>query len=92
MTTSAFTIFALVLSRNLETIDARMQRFASEFDHFVNQSPCVCGSRFSLAAKPRCLRCDKVVHDSYFNTVHERLTKGQELRMVERFGPDWRDG
>jgi hypothetical protein len=75
-----------VSSRNLEQIDARMNDLASANDHYVNQQPCQCGARFSLAAKARCLCCDRVVIDSYFHVVDEPLSKERIEQLEALFG------
>jgi hypothetical protein len=80
-----------VCSRRLDEIDALMRELAAEFDDIIDPDPCGCGGRFSLAARPRCLRCDHVVYETCFNTVHELLTEEQIRRLNAKFGPGWRD-
>jgi hypothetical protein len=70
-----------VRSRRLGTVEARVVELARTFDHFINKAPCECGGRFSLAAKPRCLRCDGVAVDSWFHVLDEPLSEGQRKRL-----------
>ena len=61
-----------VRSRGLDQIEHRVAEVARAYDHLINAEPCPCGGRFSLAAKPRCPRCNTVAFDSFFHDVHVR--------------------
>jgi hypothetical protein len=61
-----------IRSHRLGETDDRVAEIARACDFIINARPCVCGGHFSLAAKPRCPRCNAVAFDSYFHDVYER--------------------
>jgi hypothetical protein len=75
-----------VRSRHLDRLDERVRQVARDYDRFVDPFSCKCGGRFSLAAKPRCPHCERVVVDTYFHVVDEPLTEEQRKRLETLFG------
>jgi hypothetical protein len=75
-----------VRSRHLDRIEECLRQVAREYDRFVDPFPCKCGGRFSLAAKPRCPRCEHVVFDSYFHVVDEPLSEDERKQLGFLFG------
>jgi hypothetical protein len=74
-----------VRSRHLDHINQRVREVARDFDSLLDAAPCACGARFSLAAKPRCPRCEQVVFDTYFHAVDEPLSEERRKRLESLF-------
>lgn len=55
------------LSANPAGILTRVEHLAIEADSLFAGETCSCGGRFSVAARPRCSRCNEVILDSPFH-------------------------
>jgi hypothetical protein len=75
-----------VRARHLDSIDERLREVAREYNRFVDPFPCKCGGQFSLAAKPRCPRCEHVAFDTYFHVIDDPLSEEQRKRPESLFG------
>jgi hypothetical protein len=73
-----------VRARRLKEIKGRVLKAARLYDHLVNRKACDCGGRFSVAARPRCLGCDRVVIDTWFHVLEEPLS-AEQCKRVEEF-------
>jgi hypothetical protein len=51
-------------------IEAAVRRLAAQVDSCIKDVSCPCGGRFSIAAKPRCVNCNAIICDSYFNYTY----------------------
>jgi hypothetical protein len=56
---------------------SRMVAIAGEADTKLDERTCACGSRFSVAAPPRCPGCRTVLLDSFFHHACARADAGQ---------------
>jgi ribosomal protein L37AE/L43A len=64
--------YDFIRSRRLDETEQRVREIAQAYDPLLNAHPCTCGGRFSLAAKPRCPRCNAVAFDSFFHDIAPR--------------------
>lgn len=53
----------------LDRITPLIRAIAAKKDRAWAEQPCECGGRFSLAAMPRCIRCQEVVELTYFHVT-----------------------
>jgi hypothetical protein len=51
-------------------IAAAVRRLAAQVDSCIKDASCPCGGHFSIAARPRCVSCNAIVFDSYFNYTY----------------------
>jgi hypothetical protein len=58
-----------IASGNLASVESEVIALARDYDASMKQRQCECGSKFSIAAKPRCPVCSAVVFESYFHYV-----------------------
>ena len=56
-------------SGDLSLVDAEVIALARDYDTYIKQPRCQCGSPFSIAAKPRCPVCNAVAFETYFHYV-----------------------
>lgn len=56
-------------SGDFGTVEAEVVALARDYDTYIKQPRCECGSPFSIAAKPRCPICSAVAFESYFHYV-----------------------
>lgn len=65
---------AFRLNRNPTEALRRAEQLAEEGDTIPPAQACICGGRFSLAARPRCSGCQDVLLDSPFHITLPRAT------------------
>jgi hypothetical protein len=66
-------------------IEQEIQRLAQQYDPLVG-GPCSCGGQYSIAAKPRCVRCGAVVYDTCFHYTFEPAETAQQSLKDQRSG------
>jgi hypothetical protein len=54
-------------SHDLESITEVITALADAIETESSPQNCRCGGRFSIRAKPRCVKCDEILIDSYFH-------------------------
>ena len=54
-------------SHDLESITEAITSLADDLETVSSSENCRCGGCFSIKAKPRCVKCDEILVDSYFH-------------------------
>jgi len=66
-----------ICSRDLELMDERIAAISASIESVNRRKNCRCGGQFSLMAKPRCVKCNAVLIDSYFHVSFKPLVPAE---------------